>query len=581
MEFAEIFTEYKYNKIIVLDDDFAKINGDTLIAEILSSNPGLEYDITKFGYDEDTNLDTVIRENPNLYQEIINSIGINTLVDFINNVKEVLEIKTYKKYDESILADCNEQDNILWIIDRKLGDTGNFLHITKLFEKFIDNRKRGNNDIFLLYTSDKSGFTTYDEVYKYLFDNLHDEEFVKNFTLYFNVLNKETLITSDLIFEMIVKANESEFFINFKNVVGSSLERIKSAMWENNDYKSLYCYDYLQEGLTLEDNLYGIVLNNVDYCYRDSKKNNINSTINLNKAFDLKFNKKCKEDIQIISHLGRALKVINKYQYINEIDTTINKLKLEIAFGDIIRINTKNYIVVSQQCDLTVRNDGTRTLDRIKLLPIKLDECDDKKIIKNIINEIIRINARDHFEDEVLEKVLTNLKNIFSAEKLAGYNIEMFNDKEKIRKAHEERIIGDFVKINGKTYNVSYAPKDYELNIKSYFFDIMSQNENGILRFSKAGINKSKCTRYPFTILLDNAYQSLREEIINNTSFTSDNFEHMLSLVYGFNSKFIDNYYNVEFSRIGRLPISLTKQIYLNAIEKQTREAKMEYVKIN
>lgn len=581
MEFAEIFTEYKYNKIIVLDDDFAKINGDTLIAEILSSNPGLEYDITKFGYDEDTNLDTVIRENPDLYQEIINSIGINTLVGFINNVKEVSEIKTYKKYDESILADCNEQDNILWIIDRKIGDSGNFFHITKLFKKFIDNRKRGNNDIFLLYTSDKSGFTTYDEVYKYLVDNMHDEEFAKNYTLYFNVLNKETSITSDLIFEMIVKANESEFFINFKKVVGSSLEKIKSAMWGNNDYKSLYCYDYLQEGLTLEDNLYGIVLNNVDYCYRDSKSNNVNSTIKLNKAFDLKFNKKSKDDIVKMSHLGRALKVINKYQYINEIDTTVNKLKLEIAFGDIIRINDKNYIVVSQQCDLTVRNDGTRALDRIKLLPIKLDECDDKKIIKYIINEIIRINTRDHFEDEVLEKVLTNLRNIFSVEKLSSYNIETFKDKERIRKAQEERIIGDFVKINGKTYNVSYTTKESEKNIKSYFFDIMSQNENGILRFSKTGKNMSKCTRYPFAIRLENAYQSLRDEIISNTSFTSDNFKDMLKLVYDFNSEFIDNYYNVEFSRIGRLPINLTKQIYYYAIEKQTRDAKMEYVIID
>ena len=109
----------------------------------------------------------------------------------------------------------------------------------------------------------------------------------------------------------------------------------------------------------------------------------------------------------------------------------------------------------------------------------------------------------------------------------------------------------------------------------------MSQNENGFLKFSCEELGMPKCTRYPFSKLLEKAYSCLKEDIIDNENFSSDNFTQMIFLVYGFRSEFKDNYYNIDFCRIGRLSMQLTKQIYAFAISKQTREAKMEYVRIN
>ena len=572
MEFAEIFEEFKYNKVIIVDDDLALLNEDSVLNDVITSNPTFENYVLTNNVDVNSTMGEVKVTNEYVFNLIKESCGVSLLYDFVKKIESNINVLIYKEFSTNIIGNCTDEDNVIWIVDKKLDDTVDLNHIISLFNKFIENRKNGKNDIFIVYSSDTTNFNTYNKVKAFLEEKV-ELTFAKNNSLYFNVVDKENVLTCDILLDLMIKANEAEYFNNINKSIDTSLENLKNEMWRNNDFKSLYCYDYLSEGLTLENNLFGIIFNNVEYYCRLSKSSNIEQVLKMNNTFDYKFYNKLTDDIRKISQLGSIMKKINRYLCVDEIDDTVNTLKHEIAFGDIIKIDQNYYLIVSQQCDLTIRSNGKRNLERIKLLPIRFTKISNEFYVESVINDISRIysNTKPVITDDVLQSGMDYFNESFFGITGKNYSIE------DVKKEYTE-IDSYFLKYNDEYYTISYKQKSYEKNMKSYFLDILSQNSAGQLIFNQSGLNKTGCMRYPIKMTLERAFKDLRNQVINNSDMDNDVIK-TLRLIYDLKCVLEKKHYKVSLWRVGRINEELAKKIYTIAIANETREANMIYVR--
>ena len=78
----------------------------------------------------------------------------------------------------------------------------------------------------------------------------------------------------------------------------------------------------------------------------------------------------------------------------------------DIAFGDVIKIGTKKYLIVSQDCDLTIRNDGNRKLSYFQLVEIEdtSEIVTEKLLSKKLKNLGSNVDIGDPIVKEALER---------------------------------------------------------------------------------------------------------------------------------------------------------------------------------
>ena len=265
----------------------------------------------------------------------------------------------------------------------------------------------------------------------------------------------------------------------------------------------------------------------------------------------------------------------------------------DISFGDVVSIGNDDYLIISQDCDTTIRNENGRKLDSITLLKLKktTTTLPEKfsEILKTVINnpnKYLSVALKDFYsldDNNVLNLYFKNLGvefvdiNKFLSLPEGGENdfIEIFKNTE----VSEKKVI---------EYQVAYGSK--LLTLKSFWLDVLLVRDeslpyrsihDGSTIVTKESIEASKELRYAtkdelvkkFNNELEKFSNLEKDTIVNilNTQILSD----FLTINPFFDANETLQGFEIEkYKRIGHLDLLSSMELHNEALHNQARIAR-------
>lgn len=490
------------SKIIAIDDEFIEV----VEAERLDRyKPEIIDELTNGDYDKYKNY---------TISEYIKETGDK---DFVENLTDKIRDNHYYKWLESSDVDFqtigvdiglieqtlngidsnDKSRKHLIILDRKLQDNSDevFKGVLQTIQTFIFEK----NLLLLIYTDSMrpAGFNSFDGVENYLKQLGLEESICKKMSLHFNYVQKSTKIT-DEFFESILKSQKANYIQEYNEIFDKTYNELMRRVWELNQNQSLFYYDYLNEGKHVDEILYEIFMAKFNQVYSeticdDSKHA---SLINPMRRFMQQSVQEHGRKVEIYKKLKQLDKGINyTNRYFKVLDST------DIFFGDILQIGNKEFMVLSQDCDVAIRNDISRNLNQFQIVEINTEkEAISEKFLKNYLKDLnqdmadqaVKNLLRNYkIEDDIIDKVTniqtrkkdlneTTLKNLYYIETNKGiplnkkmvYSIEcIWLDLLLLKTTSSEKIILSHNSID-ESHEIRYATKLY---LKSCLNDLISR----------------------------------------------------------------------------------------------------------
>lgn len=490
------------SKIIAIDDEFIEV----VEAERLDRyKPEIIDELTNGDYDKYKNY---------TISEYIKETGDK---DFVENLTDKIRDNHYYKWLESSDVDFqtigvdiglieqtlngidsnDKSRKHLIILDRKLQDNSDevFKRVLQTIQTFIFEK----NLLLLIYTDSMrpAGFNSFDGVENYLKQLGLEESICKKMSLHFNYVQKSTKIT-DEFFESILKSQKANYIQEYNEIFDKTYNELMRRVWELNQNQSLFYYDYLNEGKHVDEILYEIFMAKFNQVYSeticdDSKHA---SLINPMRRFMQQSVQEHGRKVEIYKKLKQLDKGINYTdRYFEVLDST------DIFFGDILQIGNKEFMVLSQDCDVAIRNDISRNLNQFQIVEINTEkEAISEKFLKNYLKDLnqdmadqaVKNLLRNYkIEDNIIDKVTniqtrkkdlneTTLKNLYYIETNKGiplnkkmvYSIEcIWLDLLLLKTTSSEKIILSHNSID-ESHEIRYATKLY---LKSCLNDLISR----------------------------------------------------------------------------------------------------------
>lgn len=524
------FKDYGISTIIIIDDIYNEINEDDLLSdfppEVIEELTNGEYDkykdysISKFI--SETGEDTFIAD---LSNEINKSNAYSWLGVEENNIDfkkiGVNDITKVKQKLKDIKSDDKSRKHLI-VLDRKLQEdvAGKkndeiFIEILKTIHSLIGEK----NLLLLIYTNEPTpnDLNNFKDVKKHLEKIGLDESASEYMALHFNYVQKSAELSSEF-FENILKSQKANYIQKYNEIFRDSYSKLTERLWELNQNHTLFFYDYLNEGKHADEILYNIFLTkfNQEYSEKFSLANGHATLINpIRRSMQ-----RCVQEFDKETEIYRMFKNLDMGIHSNNRIIKVSD-STDISFGDIVEIDNRMFMVLSQDCDIVVRNDFTRKIDNFQLVEIeeKKDPVSEqwlsnflkKKLKQNMGDEIVKSELRKYgLSDEQVKKI-TN-KNM----KKEGLSTEQINNlkytnelKSKaksivsikciwldllvLRRNPKEEILLTKDNINN-SHEIRFATKNYiekELDelIKIIGNDTQKNEADKIIKFGFGGLN--------------------------------------------------------------------------------------------
>ena len=219
-------------------------------------------------------------------------------------------------------------------------------------------------------------------------------------SLHFNYVQKSTEIT-DEFFESILKSQKANYIQEYNEIFDKTYNELMRRVWELNKNKSLFYYDYLNEGKHVDEILYEIFMAKFNQVYSeticdDSKHA---SLINPMRRFMQQSIQKHDGKIEVYKKIKLFDKNINyKNRYSKLPDST------DIFFGDILQIGSKEFMVLSQDSDIAIRNNNSRNLEKFQIVEInKKKNAVTERYLKDFFKGL-----KEMAEDKAIKDLLRN-----------------------------------------------------------------------------------------------------------------------------------------------------------------------------
>lgn len=567
MTLAEFVSNNSFENIIFIDDELSLIEDNSFVSNLLEKRNDFGQMILDCYNQEDLDgllMGDLRNSYPDCFNQIIDSLNLKKMLETIESIKETgIQVSIRDNYYD----DIDSSKNTIWIVDNILDnqDANKKMHIKSAFKKFSDNRRCGKNDLFIIYSNDINHFENYSKT----------KEFIKKYdifelgddvnALYFNVVNKNNVLDVTLLCNVFEKAVHADYFVRIKKVIDNSLEKIQSSLWTSEEVKTQIYYNYNVEGITNDKNFYGIILNSIDKEYHLSKVDNDFLTVikRLDQITDYNENK---EETHLMKIKGRILHDLGIIVNCEEIDCFVNSLGYDVSFGDIFEIGGLPYLVVSQQCDISIRDNGERSIDFFTLIPIELNVLSHEKIVEILLKDI----KKKENIDSTMMAIICDFLILMNAQKVLG--VEITNEKIKsivqsVTDSSAKTITWPII-IKKKTsfFSVDIAKHKKQLIVDDYILDVVSHNgENGlVIDENSKPINvrfrSKKCIEESFK-KASGIMQEFRDE-----------FKDFYLTKYGVS--------NNEWKRIGNISFDTANLLYKKYIEHQTRHAVLIFEKV-
>ena len=557
---SDKFKDYGVSTIIAIDDIFNDINEEDklekFLPEVIDDLTGGEYDrfkdYTILEYiDESGEVDFIDKLSSTLDQIEHYRCFQSDNIDFkkigANYSQVERAINEIDSSDKSrkhlILLDRTLQDPVAG-----LGDDDVFVDILKL----IHSKLREKNLLLLIYTDSRTPeeLSSFEGAKEYLRNLGLDESVAEQLVLHFNYFQKTEELSSDF-FDNILKSQKANYISEYKNIFEESFSKLTERLWQLNQNQVLFYYDYINEGQHVDSIIYETFLTKFKQVYSDTfnEENNHKELINpIRRSMQHHIESVSQSQIKLYRQLKEFEMALNNQNNFLEIPKSS-----DISFGDVIRISDKYYMVMSQDCDMTIRNDGKRRLSSIQL--VEISKQTEKISEQYLFNNYKKMLRKCEFV-EVLNKL--------------GISNEILHKLEESRTSESlsSEQIGNLYSNNGFE-----ATTKKIISIEDFWLDCLTlrKNENSEFEFTSSNLEisheirratlKYLQSRLEFLLnKLKNTNSDVVDKIINFTLLNSEiDVESMFvnSELIGFKLK------NIE--RIGRLD-RLDAMIILNSV---------------
>lgn len=502
------FEDYGISTIIAIDDDFNEIDANKLLSDfhedILDRLLDGEYEVYK-----DASINDYIKAtgNKNFIEELRKEMNESNAFSWTNSISENIKIEKIgvnnleklKERLESIDSNDKSRKHLI-ILDRKLENDIAGVARDELFKnilKIIQPQISEKNLLLLIYTNEPKPeeLKSFEGAKGYLEKLDLGEMESEEMALHFNYVNKSHDLTDDF-FENIIKSQKANYIKKYNKIFDSSYCKLTERLWELNQNQTLFFYDYLNEGKHADEIIYEIFLTKFKHEYSNEFSNEETHKALINPI--RRSMQQCVESgtiektstLRTLKELDMGIRFSNRL--INVPDST------DISFGDIININNKRFIVLSQDCDSIIRNNYTRKIRYFHLVEIKTEIEDiTEKMLRNFLGKI-----NDNIVKDTLKK----------------YGVDDTVIEKVIDKKYKDEDLSDD-KINGLKYTSKISIiKKTVIPIKCIWLDMLvlrHYNRETIL--SEKNIEDSHEIRYAVKKYMETELKGLIERIGENT----------------------------------------------------------------
>ena len=570
---SDKFKDYGVSTIIAIDDVFNDIKEEDKLEKFL---PEVIDDLTGGQYD-------FFRDHT--ISEYIDEVGED---DFIEKLKSSLDQTEHYKCFQSdnidfkkIGADYSQVERAineidatdksrkhLILLDRTLqnpvaglGRDDVFVNILKL----IHSKLRKKNLLLLIYTDSDTPeeLNSFEGAKEYLSNLGLDESVAEQLVLHFNYFQKTEELSADF-FDNILKSQKANYISEYKNIFEESYSKLTERLWQLNQNQVLFYYDYINEGQHVDNIIYETFLTKFKQVYSDTF-----NEVNNHKELINPIRRSMQRSVQSIQD-GEILRFLKNLDLATTFNDRLIKISssTDISFGDVIQIGTKKFLLISQGCDTTIRDDGNRTLSNFQLVEIKEDiEPITEKSLHNKLKELNKkCEVYNNFISKILEKhgiprsIINNLFDPQSSKKHLG--------TEQIEELYFKH---DFIEESkSKIYSIECIWLDALL---------LRQNEEGDIILSQENISNSHEIRYATQKYFDYKFKELITRIGEESSkeivekiikFTFDELPIECEPIFSDDHKLI-GFKLKNIQRIGRLDLLDAMKILKNIVEHESR----------
>lgn len=545
---SDRFKDYGVSTIIAIDDIFNDINEEDklekFLPEVIDVLTGGEYerfrDYTILEYIAESGEEDFIDKLKSFLDQIehykcfqsdnidFKKIGAN----YSQVERAINEIDASDKSRKHlILLDRTLQDPVVG-----LGDDDVFVDILKL----IHSKLREKNLLLLIYTDSRTpeALSSFARAKKYLTDLNLDEDIAEQLVLHFNYVQKTEELSSDF-FDNILKSQKANYISEYKNIFEESYSKLTERLWQLNQNQVLFYYDYINEGQHVDSIIYETFLTKFKQVYSDtfSEENNHRKLINpIRRSMQHHLSPISNSQIEVYRNLKEFEMNLNSQDKLLKVPEST-----DISFGDVIEIGSKYYMIMSQDCDITIRKNGKRKLFSVQMVEIKEQY---KEISEQYLyNEYSKILRKDGFATGleklgIPEDTTDNLMQASNAEGLSSEQINglyINNGFEALPK--------NIISINGFWLDCLTLRKnvDKEVEFTSSNLNISHEVRDATLKYLK------KCLR----CLLDKLQNTDRDTVNQIVKFSLSNLN--IDIESEFDNSELIGFKLKNITRIGRL----------------------------
>lgn len=576
---SDRFKDYGVSTIIAIDDIFNDINEEDrlekFLPEVIDVLTGGEYE---------------------RFQDytILEYIAESGEEDFIDKLKSSLDqIEHYKCFQsdnidfkkiganysqvERAINEINANDKSrkhLILLDRKLQHANEGTSNDEIFVKILKllhSRLREKDILLLIYTDSNTPaeLNSFEGTKEYILkvlksggktaeqEDIAELEYIaEQLVLHFNYVKKTEELTEDF-FENILKSQKANYISEYKNIFEESYSKLTERLWQLNQNQVLFYYDYINEGQHVDNIIYETFLTKFKQVYSDTfnEVNNHKELINpIRRSMQHHLLSLSNSKIEVY----RRLK-----EFEMELNNQNNLLKVpgssDISFGDVIQIGDKFYMIMSQDCDITLRKGGKRKLSSIQLVEIKQQtEEISEKFLYSKYSDMLK---KDGFT--------TGLNKLGISNKTLDNVMQASNNEELC----SEQINGLYINSGFKA-----LPKNI-ISINGFWLDCLTlrKNVDKEVEFTSSNLNLSHEVRYATLDYLKRSLNCLLSKLQNTDKGTVDQIikfslsDSNIDIESEFANSELIGFKLKNITRIGRLDRLDAMIILKNVLEDSSR----------
>lgn len=508
---SDKFKDYGVSTIIAIDDSFREIKDDDLLSDFDKETIDR---LTNYFYD--TFSEYTVKE----YSEEIDSDFKYKLSRKINTQDKYSCFKSTGIPFKAIVADfelikgtiedidgTDKSRKHLILLDRTLQEDAGGAIIDNLFIdvlKFIHSKLREKNLLLLIYTDSTTPdkLKSFEGAKEYLRSLGLDESVAEQLVLHFNYVQKTKELTEDF-FDNILKSQKANYISEYKNIFEESYSKLTERLWQLNQNQVLFYYDYTNEGQHVDNIIYETFLTKFKQVYSDTfnEDNNHKELIN-------PIRRSMQKSVQSVQEKSKILRFLKEFDLGLTFNDRLRKIpaSTDISFGDVIKIGTKKYLIVSQDCDMTIRVDNNRKLSNFQL--VEIEDMSEEVTEKLLSAKLKKLGSDVNIDDPIVKEALERYG-------LSQDSIDRVVNRQTSKSSLESNQIGNLI-----LHNDFKVKADFKIHLlECIWLDalLLKASDHGII-LSEENILNSHEIRYATRNYLNDKFKTLIDIIGENSS---------------------------------------------------------------